>query len=251
MTAVYGQRDYQLRLEWGGEGVATLAGDCAVLVVVDVLSFSTAVSVAVDRGAAVLPLRWRDERAAAAATSAGAVLASNRRSAGEWSLSPSSLRSLPAGTRLALPSPNGATLSAAAAGAGCRVLTGCLRNATAVARAAARLAAGSAIAIVPAGERWRLDGSPLRPALEDLLGAGAVAAALVEVGAGPVSPEAMAAVEAFRAARRTGLVAAVTGCSSGRELAAEGFTTDVELAAEHDVSDSAPLLRDGLFQPAH
>lgn len=247
MPSPYGQHDYGLRLEWGVEGVATLAPDCAVLVVVDVLSFSTTVSVAIERGAAVLPLAWRDESAAVAACSAGAVLAVDRREPG-WSLAPSSLRTLPAGTTLALASPNGATLTTTAAGLGCRVLAGCLRNVTAVAAMAGRLAGGGAIAVVPAGERWRLPDAPLRPALEDLLGAGALAERLLELGHRPASPEAQAAVAAFRAVRRDGLAAALAGCASGRELQTEGFGADVALAAGYDVCDQASLLRDGIFR---
>jgi len=247
MRSPYAQHDYALRLEWGVEGVTTLAPDCAVLIVVDVMSFSTTVSVVIERGAAVLPLAWRDGAAAVAARSAGAVLAVDRRERG-WSLSPSSLRTLPAGTTLALPSPNGATLSAAAAGLGCLVLAGCLRNVTVVADMAGRLAGGGAIAVVPAGERWRVPDAPLRPAFEDLLGAGALTDHLLELGHVPASPEARAAVAAFRAIRRDGLAAALAGCASGRELETEGFGADVALAAGYDVCDRAPLLRDGIFR---
>jgi 2-phosphosulfolactate phosphatase len=59
----------------------------------------------------VYPYRWRDAMAAAYAQCLGAMLAQRRRSASGYSLSPTSLLNMPAGTRLVLPSPNGAVLS--------------------------------------------------------------------------------------------------------------------------------------------
>ena len=53
---------------------------------------------------------------------------------------------------------------------------------------------GRDIAIIPAGERWP-DGT-LRPAIEDLLGAGAILDALDT----PMSSEALVARESFRSA---------------------------------------------------
>lgn len=49
--------------EWGIEAVESLA-PADVLVVIDVLSFSTSVEAAVVRGATILPYRWPDETAA-------------------------------------------------------------------------------------------------------------------------------------------------------------------------------------------
>lgn len=237
-----GQRRHQVRFDWGGAGLrALLAGgraDVAAVVVVDVLSFGTAVDVAVGRGARVLPLPWRDERALRAAHEAGAVLATGR-STTEWSLSPSSLSTLASGTLFALPSPNGATLCAEAAETVRTVFVGCLRNARAVARAA-RAAAGSGdIAVLAAGER--ADDGPVRFAVEDLLGAGAVLDAL-----GDGSPEAEAAAASFRGCRdRLGPL--LVDCVSGRELAGLGHADDVRLAARLDVSGCAPHLRDGVL----
>lgn len=234
------QDGYDVRCEWGREGVALLAGTCAVVVVVDVLSFSTAVDVAVGCSAAVLPLPWRDERAAA---DAGAVLAGARHGPGP-TLSPSSLTALPAGTRLALPSPNGAALCALAARSGAHVLAGCLRNVAAIARTAQFLAAGGPIGLIPAGERWELPGEPMRPAVEDALGAGAIAAVLP----GAFSPEAELAAQGFAAGRSRGLHGVLAASVSGRELITDGFAADVGLAAASDASDVAPRLRDGVLR---
>ncbi len=115
---IWGQHEADVRLEWGPEGVGTLGGACAVLVIVDVLSFSTTTDLALGRGARVLPVRWRDHRAAEAAKAAGATLAGE----GAWTLRPSSVTEIPSGTLLALPSPNGATLCNAAAQTGAEVL---------------------------------------------------------------------------------------------------------------------------------
>jgi 2-phosphosulfolactate phosphatase len=236
------QDGYDVRLEWGREGVALLGAHCAVVVIVDVLSFCTAVDVAVERGAAVLPLPWGDERALDAAQRVGAVLAGPRGALG-FSLSPTSLHTLPAGTRLALPSPNGATLCALAQRTGAHVLTGCLRNAAAIARTAHQLARGGPIGLVPAGERWELPGEPMRPALEDAVGAGAIA----DVLPGAFSPEAELAAAGFGAARSRGLRGVLAASASGRELAADGFTADVTLAAAHNASEIAPRLQGGVL----
>lgn len=227
--------------EWGMAGVEALRDRVAVLVIVDVLSFSTAVDVAVSRGAAVLPFPHGDDAAARlAAERAGAMLARPRRAAGgRFSLSPASLLEIPAGTRLMLPSPNGSRLSLASGGT--PVLAGCLRNAAAVARTALRLARGGAVGVVPAGERWP-DGG-LRPAIEDLLGAGAVIHAL----ALPCSPEAQLARDAWRAAG-TDLPRLIRASVSGRELVDGGFPRDVDLALERGVSSSAPQLIDGTYR---
>ncbi len=236
------QDGYDVRLEWGREGVALLGAHCAVVVIVDVLSFCTAVDVAVERGATVLPLPWGDERAADVARRAGAVLAGPRGAQG-LTLSPTSLRGIPAGTRLALPSPNGATLCALAQRTGAHVLAGCLRNAAATARTAQRLARGGPIGLVPAGERWELPGEPMRLALEDAVGAGAIAGVLP----GAFSPEAELAAAGFGAARSRGLHGVLAASASGRELTGDGFAADVTLAAAHDASEMAPRLQDGVL----
>ena len=78
MTGYAQQAQYQVRFEWGLAGLASVAQADAVVVVVDVLSFSTAVSVALARGASVLPFPWKDERATEYAHRHAALLAGPR-----------------------------------------------------------------------------------------------------------------------------------------------------------------------------
>jgi 2-phosphosulfolactate phosphatase len=245
---VFRQDGYRLRLEWGENGVAALAPDCAVLVIVDVLSFTTAVDVALDRGGRVLPVRRGDVRAISSARAAGAVIAGEQR----WTLRPSSLVDLPTDTLLALPSPNGATLCAQAAATGATVFAACLRNAESVAREVEKVADGRPVGIVPAGERWGVTAGPLRPCVEDLLGAGAVAAALLgatsskSTNFGSASPEARLAANCF-VNEIENVVELLRGCASGRELTAAGHAADVDLAAVVGSSSCAPVLRDGVL----
>jgi len=233
------QTEYELRCEWGARGAAELAQSSDVVIVVDVLSFSTAVDIAVSNGAMVFPYGTPDDSLEDYARQRAARVAQKIRTSHGYSLSPSSLTGIEASCRLVLPSPNGGALSLATGST--TTLTACLRNATAVARAASNC--GVTIAVIPAGERWP-DGS-LRPSLEDWLGAGAVLAALP----GRPSPEAQAAVSAFRE-RRNGLARALRDCYSGQELIERGFASDVELAAQLDVSQSVPRLRDGAYTGA-
>jgi len=231
----FDQAESQIRCEWGLRGMKELAPISDVLIIVDILSFTTAVDIATSRGGIIHPYPLKDASAAAYAESLGATLAAASRGSG-FSLSPASLLSMPSGHRLVLPSPNGAALSFAANRP--IVLAACLRNAEAVAQMAARL--GSTFAVIPAGETWNT--GELRPALEDLIGAGAVITSLP----GSRSPEATVAAAAFDRFRNN-LPAAIGHSSSGKELIERGFAADVDLAAEWNVSQNAPSLLDRAF----
>jgi 2-phosphosulfolactate phosphatase len=234
MTSYARQASYQMRLEWGLSGLTAITRDDPTVIVVDVLSFSTAVSVALSRGASVLPYPWSDDRAPEYARRHGALLAGPRGTS-EYSLSPTSLRRLPSGSRIVLPSPNGSTICFGSSVS--RVLTGCLRNRASVAQLAQSFE--RPIAVIAAGERWP-DGS-LRPSLEDLLGAGAIISAL----SGERSPEAHAAAVTFESNRD--IAGTLQKCASGVELSERGFSDDVAMAAELDVAGRATLLEGGVF----
>src|SRR5207344_40828 len=57
-VSLTGQPESGARFEWGLAGAAELGRFCSVLVVVDVLSFTTALDVAVGRGVRVHPFPW-------------------------------------------------------------------------------------------------------------------------------------------------------------------------------------------------
>jgi 2-phosphosulfolactate phosphatase len=242
--AVHRQSGWDLRFDWGVDGLRASGEDAGAVVIVDVLRFTSAVSVAVGRGGVVLPYRWAmGDAARAYAAEHGAEVAVRERGGG-WSLSPADLAVLPAGTRLVLPSPNGSALAFGARDdlPGATVLAGCLRNASAVAAVAA--ACPGPVAVVAAGERWHGDLGSLRPAVEDLMGAGAVLRALVTVGRRPevgASPEARAAMAVFDAACHD-LTAWLADSGSGRELISIGYGDDVAAAAVLDAEDVAPVL---------
>ncbi len=79
------------------------------------------------------------------------------------------------------------------------------------------------------------------------MGAGAIVAALGNgLNDRTRSPEA-ALVAAQFAAVASGLPAVLAGLASGRELIADGYGADVDLAAAHNVSTAAPRLVDGVL----
>ncbi len=230
----------KLHLEWGEHGITSQRAD--VYVIVDVLSFSSCVDIALGRGAEVLPFVFKDNRAQDYADRHQALLANKREQPG-YSLSPASLLTLPAGSKLVLPSPNGATLS---------LLTGhtptvcaCLRNAKAVANWLQQQDFRQ-IQLVPAGERW--PDNSLRPAIEDWLDAGAVLAELTAPNQ-HFSPEAEIARQSFlQQVHAKKLSKTLRQSQSGVELITRGFPADVELAAELNVSQIVPFYQDHSYR---
>jgi 2-phosphosulfolactate phosphatase len=234
---VFQQQGYDIRCEWGEDGMLSLSPHSDVVIIVDILSFSTGVNIAVEQGASVYPFRYMDDRALDYAREVDAILAYPDRTSTGFSISPQSLQQLPKGKRLVLPSTDGATLSLLAGHK--PALAGCLRNARAVANAAMEL--GDTVAVIAAGERWPLTNA-LRPALEDWLGAGAI----IHFLQGSKSAEARAA-EAIFGRYRDNLLHILAQVGSGLELIEQGYGGDVMLSAQLNVSDVVPMLIEGAF----
>ncbi|MFN7150706.1 MAG: 2-phosphosulfolactate phosphatase [Microthrixaceae bacterium] len=249
MTDLFGQGEYGIRFDWGLVGAQ--ATQSAVVVVVDVLSFSTAVTVAVERGMRVYPYPWKGSEAQAFAAEHRAVVAVGRReSSGEGhapvpSLSPASLLECVPVPRLVLPSPNGSTISADLQQCGAIVAVGCLRTAGAAAWGLPPVVSSGPrpVGVNAAGSRWPHDDS-LRPALEDHLGAGAILSSLVALGLGEaMSPEARSTADLFDAAQES-LEQRLHSCVGGRELVSVGFASDLDVAGDQNASNVVPVLAD-------
>lgn len=225
--------NWRVPLGWGPRGLDALAVACDAVVIVDVLSFSTSVDVALTAGATVFPCA--DQEAARVLAASVRGVAAVRRGEPGWSLSPASLLAIPPGTRLVLAAVNGGAVAtrALANRRDLLVFVGGLRNMTAVATAVRAFAQRPGL--VAAGER-RDDGT-IRFAREDWFGVGGIAGALGL----PLASRAAAAADSFRQARGD-LEAAILTTRSGGELVERGFAHDVRLAAEIDVSATVPQL---------
>ena len=211
-----------IRFDWGPHALDRCE---STVVVVDVLCFTTCVSIAASRGVTIIPHRWREP-----VNATDAIVAKKRGEPG-FTLSPATFLDAPRGLRVVLPSPNGSTIARIAADRGLTVIAGSLRNAAAVARAIASTPA----TIIASGEK-RSDGT-IRFALEDLLGAGAI----IDAASAPRTYEAEAAAAAFRELRLD-LREALSECESGIELLERGYPQDIALAADIDADDVVPHL---------
>lgn len=234
-------------LAWGPAGATAAAGRGEIVVIVDTLSFGTAVATAVTYGAHVYPCASHDDAPmmAACVDAQTAVRRSEVPSHGRFSLSPLTYLGISPGTRVVLPAVNGGACTLAASAAHV-VLAAGLVNATATAEALAHLMREypqRGVTIVASGEQESgATGPLLRFAAEDLIGAGAIIAGLECEKA----PEAQAAEGTFLHLRQR-LEDALLGSISGRELCDIGFRDDVCFAAQLDAYPAVALLGDGCF----
>ncbi len=238
-------------LAWGRRGVRQAATRGDIIVVVDVLSFATTTVTAIAHGARIRPCTSYEDTELLARDS-GAQVAVRRQQASAthpFTLSPLSFLGTAAGTQVLLPSPNGATCSRYGRNAP-YLFVGALINARAVASLVDALLARSDLAatVVACGERWldEDEDGPLRFAIEDLLGAGAILAHVTHFA---LSAEASLAATTFQAAQ-SDLFSFLWTCESGRELREGGFAEDVRFAAQLDHYQAVPILQNDWFVAA-
>lgn len=228
-------------MDWGRRGAELAAARGDILVIIDVIRFSTTIAQAVQCGGEIYPCPETEDVEAVAATF-GAIAAVKKPMPGQFSLSPKSVARLAPRTRIVLSSLNGATCSHLAAHVPL-LFIGAPVNAQAVG-AAVEKALGEypdrSVTVVACGERWNgphEDGA-LRFAIEDYLGAGVILSYL----SFSKSPEARLCEAAFHAASGD-LEALLLDCGSGRELAGRDQIDDVRFAARINCLSAVPVMR--------
>lgn len=252
MENIFNQSPYKCRMDWGQRGAKQGAERGDILIIVDVLSFSSAVTTAVHFGLIVYPFN-KGQESKVFANSIGALIGtdnlSSRKEAkekGELSLSPLSFKKQHKNTKIVLASTNGGTCVKYAKEAK-TILIGCLLNATAVAFVANKIAQekNANITVIACGERWSSndDGiKELRPSIEDYLGVGAILSKLE----GSKSPEAEVCINAFESSKNN-LDRLVLDSSSGRELVSCDLEEDVAYSSQLDYLKDVPLLNETFF----
>jgi len=219
---------------WGQDGLTYYGEFFNAIVIVDILSFSTTVDIALSKGCSVIPTEIeKEDQLFALAKEYKALLTKKRNDIGVTS-SPSSMQILDYKQPILLPSPNGSTLVDRASRLGKPVFTGCFRNA-AFLTARLNFKEFFPVLFVAAGERY--SNKSLRPSIEDYWGVGSILANLQ----GEKTLEADSCIQSFTSASRD-LRNKLLACESGQELVLRGFREDVELAAEYNISNNVSLL---------
>jgi len=243
MENIFNQAPFQCRMDWGERGVIEASNRGDIIIVVDVLSFSSAITNAVHQGAIVYPFpKTGDIQEFGKLVNAKVCLGRiESQEAGVPSLSAPSFNKSHKGEKFVLSSRNGATCVMASK-KDSNILIGCLLNVSSVASVANKIQKEKNlnITVVACGERWNsINGEvrELRPCVEDYLGAGAI----LKLLEGTKSPEARVCICAFENSRQN-LAGLITDSSSGRELAAKGFLGDVTFSLQNDLFKEIPIL---------
>lgn len=243
VLVLFEQSPYECRVEWGRRGARDAARRGDIVIIVDVLSFSSTVISALSYGTTIYPyppnLDGKDY-----AHKVGADYILGRAEAakiGKPTLSPVTFNLENANKKYVLSSLNGAFCTWIASKVPA-LLIGSLLNASSVASVANqfKLETQANITVVPCGEQWsdvREYEDALRPSIEDYLGAGAILSYLN----GKKSPEAEVCIGAFHNSKQR-LNELVWECGSGRELRDRGFEEDVKHCSRLNVYQTVPIL---------
>ncbi|MGD6871858.1 2-phosphosulfolactate phosphatase [Sutcliffiella horikoshii] len=249
---MFDQSPYVCRVEWGKRGTREAAERGDIIIIVDVLSFSTTVISALNNGAIIYPYPPNlDGKEYAEKVGAEFILGrAEAAKIGKPTLSPVSFNKEHYNKKYVLSSLNGAFCTWVASKVPA-LLIGSLLNASSVASVAnqLRLQTKANITVVPCGEQWsdiREYEDTLRPSIEDYLGAGAILSYLE----GEKSPEVEVCIGAFLNTKQK-INELIWECGSGRELRERGFEADVEHCSRLNVYQTVPLLHKDHFVSAY
>ncbi|MFP7299227.1 2-phosphosulfolactate phosphatase [Neobacillus niacini] len=245
---MFDQSPYTCRVEWGRRGAREAAERGDIIIIVDVLSFSSTVVSALHYDAVIYPYPPNlDGKEYAKNINAEFILGrSEAAKAGKPTLSPVSFNEKHRNKKFVLTSLNGAFCTWIASKVPA-LLIGSLLNAASVAEVCnqLRLQKNASITVIPCGELWsdgKEEEDTLRPAIEDYLGAGAILSYLE----GEKSPEAEVCIGAFQQAKPK-LTQFIWDCGSGRELREKGFEADVGHCSLLNAYQTVPILKDNHF----
>ncbi len=234
--------------DWGVFGVQQAVRRGDIIIVVDVLSFSTSVAIAVKNSAFIFPAK-SDEDAMNLKDQFRTEISVKRNevpSKGKFSLSPATYYEIEPETKITLLSPNGATCTRQIDNSR-SVFCGALVNCSTVAEAAFNEAVkqNNNITVVACGER--LKGSDdiykIRMAVEDYLGAGAILSKIPL----PKTAESIVCENAYGKLANH-VPDLIWKCESGVELRAMNFGNDIHIATNLNSIPVAPIYKNGFYQ---
>lgn len=244
---VFDQKSFDCRLDWGLNGIKRAVKRKDIIVIIDVLSFSTTVITAIHYGAEIFPFiksNIKDIDLYAQKINAEVVLGrSEAKLYKRQSLSPLSFDKSCNKKKFLLPSRNGSTYSKIAEN-NKYVFIGSIINASSVSSTINKIRKFNKIpvTVISCGERWKED-KELRPSIEDYLGAGAILSTLN----GIKSPEAKVCINAFKTSKPE-LKKLIWNSISGRELRSWGFDKDVRYASKLNMIKEVPFLKNKSFK---
>ena len=243
-----------VQLDWNVDGVGYALKNHDVVVIVDTLRFSTAVVTAVAHGFTIYPVADR-KQGEALALSIGAAVAGKPGKA-RYTISPHSF--LQVGhedcRKVVLFSPNGATC-AALAQRNDRVYIGCLLNARSIGEYVSRVAVQNSrnVTVIAAGEQRAVDtgdrvvydkkASHPVFAIEDYLSCGAI----ISYTKLAKSAEARLCELAYHSAREK-IKDLMFESFSGKYLVQHNLGEDVDYAAQLNIYEVIPVVRDGRIE---
>ncbi len=232
-------------IAWGIAGVEMAVDRGDVVVIVDTLSFSSAVVTALMQGVTMIPCAER-EHADAIAEREDAHISVPRANTDEqnpFSLSPLSYLDATPGTHVVLVSPNGGACAEKASRVE-HAYVGCLLNAQAVAEHIATVAAENDkdITVIAAGENSAHHNLPgearLLFAIEDYLACGAILGAIMA----DYTAEAAVCTNAFMNSQEH-LDHLLKNCIRGRQLIEDGYEADVNHCLQVNHYSCIPQIR--------